>query len=168
MHQAVRILTMSALAALTFSATVSAGPPAAWQEFKSDQYGFKMRLPEGATMDAKTFESGWEGLFARAGDDEFYAVTKPGAKLTRQQIEVLGRTVIGIPATNWRTTGSAENELGFKWYRTVRAREGDQMVYARYGDGPKGPYVMVLKTSEERSRLYWFAYLAWGRSIQVY
>ena len=168
MRKTLMTVALTLVAGLLATTVAQAKAPEGWTEFRSDEYGFRMLLPAGATPAAKAWSDGWAGLYATAEGDEFFAITKKGAAVTRQDIEAFGVQVTGIPGKHWRLLRAAKNELGFKWFRTVRAVLGPVTVFARYGEGPKGPYLMVLKTTTARAKQFGWNYLWWGRSINVF
>jgi|GEM_PF-3496220 len=161
-------LGLAAVVSLLFAATAQAKPPAGWEEFRSDEYGFQMLIPVGTTLVPRAFDDGWAGLYAKYGDNEVFAVTKKGATPTRQQIEAFGVIITGIPGEHWKLLRAAKNTLGFKWFRTVKAQKGDVALFARYGEGPKGPYIVFLKASASQVKKHPFIYGAWANSVRVF
>lgn len=62
-------------------------------------------------------------------------------------IQAFGIHVSKIPAKHWRITTHAKNEGGRDWYRIAFATDGKDVVWAKYGTGPKGSFLVVLKTT---------------------
>jgi hypothetical protein len=57
---------------------------------------------------------------------------------------------------------------GWKWYKAVEARSGNEVVYGGYGVGPKGSYLLLLKTSASDSTSNKKDYDNWYESISVF
>jgi hypothetical protein len=52
-----------------------------------------------------------------------------------------------VPADKWKTLDKGSDRNGWKWYETVEINDGETIVFGGYGIGPKGSYMMLMKTS---------------------
>jgi hypothetical protein len=60
---------------------------------------------------------------------------------------------------------SGKDSKGWKWYRTVKAEHAGTVVFGGYGVGPKGNYLMLLKTTSEDFEKHHDDYKKWYESI---
>ncbi len=88
--------------------------------------------------------------------------------LHEKEIHKFGIKVCGIPAKKWTKVDEGENKGGWKWFQTFKARKGNALVYAGLGVGPRGSYLLFLKTTPEDFKENKAAYLEWYRSIRLF
>ncbi len=141
---------------------------AEWKIYKSSDYGFAMLVPEGTKMAGKDFGQGWGGLYCTVEGVELYGLAKLGTQATPEEIEKFAIEVSKIPADNWKLTDSGSGSSGWKWYRTYQATGGDNMVVAVLGTGPRGSYLLFLKTTVSDYNANKSDYMTWYNSLTLF
>jgi len=139
-----------------------------WSEYRSDEYGFSMKIPAGATFEEKEAADGWGFLHAESEGVEFFALAKLGTQATAEEIEKVGVKISGIDGKHWKVIDKGESRNGWKWWRTVEASDGHTLVFAGYGTGPKGSYLCFLKTTEEDYKAHQAHYKQWYESVKLH
>ncbi len=156
---------IAASGAPAFTSTTADAKTAQWVLYKSDDFGFQMAVPEGTAIADKDFGGGWGGLYAAYGDAEIFGVSKLGAEASYDDIEAFAVNVSEIPADKWTQGPSGSNANGWKDWRTAHVTDGKDTVIAIYGHGPKGNYLLFLKTSNEDLTRNTASYEKWGDNV---
>ena len=139
-----------------------------WSKYESDEYGFSMLVPEGTKFVEKEAADGWGFLYAESEGVEFYALAKLGTQATAEEIEKVGIKVSGIPEKYWKVIDKGEKKGAWKWWQTVEASDGHNLVFAGYGTGPKGSYLCFVKTTETDYNENKADYRKWYDSVTLY
>ena len=139
-----------------------------WTTYRSNEYGFEMLVPSGTKFAERDFGSGWGALVADADGVKIYAVGKLGEQATAEEIESFGVKVTAIPASAWKAVDSGRNSNGWSWYKGVEAWNGDEVVYGGYGVGPRGSYLLLVKTTGADYSAHESEYRQWFDSLTVF
>ncbi|MBW1808546.1 MAG: hypothetical protein JRJ87_10160 [Deltaproteobacteria bacterium] len=154
--------------ALTVSlAFASPGLAGEWKEAKSEKYGFSMSVPKGTILKAKEWKGGWGGLHANFLGVRLFGIAHLGKKHTAKEIETFGVLVTGIGPKHWKKIDEGRDKNGWEWFKTWKAVRGKLVVLGAYGVGPKGSYLLVLKTSLKSFNRDKAAYMKWYESLRV-
>ncbi len=160
----------SVLASLVLASTLFVSPTAlaadATTSFHSDEYGFTMAVPAGMELEGAKLGK-WGGVHGKIDEAEVWAVGRLGEKFKPWPIQAFGIHVTKIPAKHWRVTKHAKNEGGWDWYRVAFATDGKDVVWAKYGVGPQGSFLVLLKTTVDFSLENPEALAAFGDSITL-
>jgi hypothetical protein len=148
---------------------ISSSASAQWQEFKSDEYGFRMLVPGSTEGVAKDFGGGWGGMYFEAGaHTKVYGVAKLGPAETPEAVRAFGATATGIPADQWKQESKGTDWNGFTWYEVYSAEGGGKVMGAYLGAAPKGSYFIYMETTPEEYEASQAAFEKWEESIHVY
>ena len=139
-----------------------------WVEYRSDYYGFSMKVPTGTRLVEKESNDGWGFLYAEHEGVEVFAWAKLGTQATPEEIERFGVRVSGIADRHWKIVNRGMNQNGWRWFRTAEATDGRTLIIADYGTGPKGSYLLFLKTTEEDYAKYKADYITWYESVRLF
>ena len=71
----------------------------------------------------------------------------------------------GVDGRHWKVINEGRNENGWNWFVTVEASVNGQLYFGDYGTGPKGSYLLMLRTTERDNRQHESDYKAWYESI---
>lgn len=159
-----RLLTATGVVAL-----VCATPSAAqeWKTYDAGEYGFSMLIPSDATVSEKEWGGGWGGLFSDYEGVKLWGLAKLGKKHSAEEIEEFGVKLTGVPADAWKQVGKGTDDNGWIWYRTVEATKGGVLVFGGYGVGPKGSYLLVMKTTVADYDAHKADYKKWYDSVTL-
>jgi hypothetical protein len=139
-----------------------------WADYKSEPYGFSMLVPEGVKFTEKEQGGGWGTLQATHEGVTFIAIGKLGEPATPEEIERFGVRFTGISANHWKQVDKGENKNGWKWYRTVEATDGKTLIFGGYGTGPKGSYLLLIRTTNRDYQEHKNDYRKWYDSIRLF
>lgn len=162
-----RRLLLPAAAALAACLWASPLPAQEWKTYESDAFGFSMLVPSDASVKEKEWEGGWGGLTVRHEGVTLWGLAKLGTKYSAEEIEAYGVRVTGIPAASWKVVDKGQGDSGWIWYRTVEAVSGGVLVFGGYGVGPKGSYLLVMKTTTADYEKYRSDYRTWYDSVRL-
>jgi hypothetical protein len=154
--------------AVVFASSPVAFAEEGWSNYKSDEYGFEMLVPEGTKFTEKESEGGWGELVATHEGVTLYALGKLGAPEKAEAIEKHGVKVTGIAADKWKVLDKGKDTNGWKWFYTVEARDGDNIVFGGYGVGSKGSYMIVMKTTAADYKESKKDYDTWYKSVKLF
>jgi hypothetical protein len=140
---------------------------AEWKTFQSDEYGFRMAVPEKTKMVAGKWNA-WGGFYARLWPVHLWGIAKLGTKHTAAEIEAFGLTVTKTKPKHWKLIAQGKDKQGFEWFKIQKAQWLDHVAIAVYGVGPKGSYLLVLKTKKANYLLFKTAYDRWAQSVQLF
>jgi len=158
------LFTMTALICLMgFVAAANAD----WRVEKSDEYGIGMLVPSDMKMAAKA-DGKWAGFYGKLGVVEIFGLVNKGTFSKDEEIGEFAIKISGVPANAWKEVDKGQNAAGWKWWRTFQATDGKNLVYALYGHGPKGSYLIFLSTTVADYTANKAAYLKWYNSITLY
>lgn len=139
-----------------------------WSVYRSEEYGFSVLLPKGASKEEKEWKNGWVRLYCKYEGIEFYGLAKRGTEATADEIEEIGVEVSGILEDDWKKIDEGKNSNGWKWYRLYKAEGRGAVVYAGLGAGPKGSYLLFLKTTTQDVKENESEYKKWHESLKVF
>ncbi len=139
-----------------------------WTVYESSEYGFTMLVPKETNFQEKEYEGGWGCLSADYQGIKLYAIGKLGPAAAPEEIEKFGVKVTGVPAKKWEEIDHGKNQAGWKWYCTVKALDGEKILFGGYGTGPKGSYMLVLKTTKKDYEENYGDYVKWYESIRLF
>jgi len=139
-----------------------------WVKYEAKEYGFSMNVPRGTKFKEKEWKDGWAGLYANYRGVQLWGLTHKGVKHTVPQFQIFGVLVTGIPGKKWKLVEEGKNDNGFKWYKVHQAEKGKHVVFALYGVGEKGSYMLVLKTTRKSFNKDKDKYLRWYNSINAF
>ncbi len=154
------------LSGLIFIAFTSGALAGDWSYYDATDYGFKMLVPDAATIEEKEIDD-WGGLYAYYDGIKLWGLAKLGEEASAEEIEKFGVRLAGIPGRYWKEVDSGEGS-GWKWFKTVRAEYDGKVVYGGYGTGRRGSYLLLIKTTEEDFEEYETDYMYWYESVQLY
>lgn len=161
------VLGLVLVLALGFVTTARADD--GWKKFESSEYGFRMEIPEATKLAAASSPSKeWGGLYAKLGVVELWGLARLGTKHKHFDIEAFGIRLTKIPRKQWTLVTSGKDTNGFEAFRIATATVGKYAIGAVYGVGPKGSYLLVLKTTKVDYAKHKQAYERWARSIEVF
>lgn len=161
------IVGLAAAALLFCAGTGQAKKKRPWVEHHSDKYGISMKVPRGTVFKGKEWKGGWGGIHANYWGVQLWGIAHLGKKHPPGVIETFGAVVTGIPFKQWKIIDKGEGKNGFEWYKAARAQKGKHVVFGLYGVGPRGSYLLVLRTTQKSLARDKEAYLRWYRSIKV-
>ena len=139
-----------------------------WEVYRSEKYGFEMLSPKGAKFEEREFKGGLGGLYAKHGVVELFGLAHKGGAATIEEIEEIGEEITGIHGEFWKKIDEGENENGWKIYRAYQAKQGNIVLYAGLGTGPKGSYMLLLKTTADDVAKYEASYQKWYNSLKLF
>ncbi|MBU0729139.1 MAG: hypothetical protein KKE17_06045 [Proteobacteria bacterium] len=146
--------------------TATAGFAAAeWNEYRSEKYGFIMLVLSNTTIQEKV-AGPWGGLYAIDEGVEVWGMARLGEKATAEAMEKFGVELTGVAAGSWQQVSSGSGN-GWEWFRTVKAMQGARSVFGGYGVGPKGSYLMLIRTTAEDFKENESDYMDWYGSIRL-
>jgi hypothetical protein len=139
-----------------------------WTEYKADEYGFTMQVPKGTQFTEKEGTGGWGELHATHEGVSVYALGKLGAPVDAKEIVAYGVKVTETAADKWKTIDKGADRNGWKWWESVEVTDGNTVVFGGYGVGPKGSYMMLMKTTATDFAAHKADYAKWYESIKLY
>lgn len=150
-------------------ATGTARADDAWKPFESTEYGFRMEVPAKTKWTtARSPSKEWGGLYAKLGVVELWGLARLGTKHSHAEIESFGIKVTKIARKKWTLATDGKEANGFERFRIATATVGAFAYGAIYGVGPKGSYLLVLKTTKSDYVKNKAAYERWATSITVF
>jgi hypothetical protein len=141
---------------------------AGWLIYRSDHYGFQMLLPHGASLREREWPAGWSGLQGTYQGVEFSALTQQGRFATPDEIESYGERVTGIEWFRWEKLDEGVGANGWNWYRLYRTFHRANVLYGGLGVGPRGSYLLLLRTTPDDDARYAGDYRRWYESLRVF
>ena len=138
-----------------------------WTNYFAPFYGFSMKVPKGTKFKEKEWKNGWAGVHANYWGVQLWGVAHKGVKHTVPQFQVFGMIVTGIPGKKWKLVEEGKGTNGFEWFKVHQAKHGKHVVFALYGVGKKGSYMLVLKTTNKSFKRDKEQYLRWYKSINA-
>lgn len=153
------------LALLFVASTASAYT---WVPLKSNKYGIAMKVPAGTQLAAKEVGGGWGALWAQFGPAQLFAVAKLGTQHQPAEIETFGIQLTGIAGQYWKMIAQGKGDNGWTWYRIYQAANTTHVVWAVLGTGPKGSYLLLLKTTVADATANTADYKAWVKSLSLF
>lgn len=156
--------TTLVLLALTASPAWAAD---AWVEWRSDDFGFQMTIPPKMKMTAAALGE-WGGMRGELPPVQLAGLAKLNSFPELPAMQAFAIAQLGIPAAAWTLLDQAENQRGWKWFKTYRAVNKGRFVYALLGHGPRGAYVVYLSTTPANRALFNAAYVKWYESLTVF
>jgi hypothetical protein len=154
------VLCLSLFAAPTFAGEDD------WATYKDEHYGFSMLMPAGARFKESEAKDGWGALQASGDGVEFLAIAKLGTEAAAADIEKVGVRVTGVSADHWKEIDKGSGN-GWKWFKTVEASDGKNLLFGGYGVGPKGSYLVLVKTTEADYKEHKADYKEWYDSVKL-
>lgn len=139
-----------------------------WVQYKADKYGFSMLVPKGTKVAGKDLGGGWGAMVAVNPPSQLMGLAQLGVQSKAAAIEAFGVKLTGIPAKHWKLAEQGKNKNGWKWYKAAVATDGKTMVVAVYGNGAKGSYLLLLKTTVADYAANKAAYEKWGDSLRLF
>jgi len=97
-----------------------------------------------------------------------HGLAKLGVQAHPQAIEDAGVRFTRIPRQRWRLINQGRHTGGRHWYKTAYASNGRDAVLAYYGTGPRGSYLLLLKTTVADYQQNKPAYHHWYHSVRVW
>lgn len=152
--------------ALFLASSASAGET--WVTFKSAKYGISMLLWKSAVLKSKEEKGGWGMLEAKRGDAVIWAIAKLGKPHTADEIEDYGIQVTGVASKYWKLISKTERTNGWVWTRVYEASDAKWVIRAVLGVGPKGSYLLILKTTKVDEQANRDAYAGWVKSVKLF
>lgn len=157
-----------AIATLLGLATMTTAAASQWRTYRSDTYGFTMLVPQHAKLIERERSGGWAGLYGEHEGVEFFALTKKGEHASAEAIERFAVRETSIPGDAWALIDEGANEKGWKWFRVYRAEHRGRVVFGAAGTGPKGSYLLLLRTTASDFEAHRTEYTKWYESVAVY
>lgn len=153
------------IALIIFLTTISFAD--SWLKYRSKEYGFEMLIPSRAKFIEKEWANGWGGLYSKYEGIEFYGLVKTTEE-TADDIEQYGVQLTKIAEEHWTKIDEGKNSNGWKWFKLYKAQQGNKVIYAGLGTGPKGSYLLLLKTTTEDEKTNVKDYNKWYHSLKVF
>jgi hypothetical protein len=145
------LTTLTLAVTLAFVPTASAAD--GWDTFHNEEFGFSMPVPDGMTLKGLRLGK-WGGLHGRVDGAEVWAIGRLGEQVPRETIEAFGVGITKVPGKYWLVVDSKEKTGGWTWFRVAVATNGKDVLWAKYGTGPKGSYLVVVKSTLAFSRTH--------------
>ncbi len=139
-----------------------------WVFWKSDDYGFQLKLHRGTLFMETDFGEEWEGKTGVFNTIRYLIATKLGLQQTEIHIQESLAKIIDIPAEQWSKLKEGKNNSGWEWYKVFRASKDDTLYLGGYGCGPKGNYIILMKTNNTDFETNEAEYLEWFNSIRLF
>ncbi len=127
-----------------------------------------MMVPAGTRLVDREPWEGWGQLWAQMGVATLHGLAKLGVQAHPQAIEDAGVRFTRIPRQRWRLINQGRHTGGRHWYKTAYASNGRDAVLAYYGTGPRGSYLLLLKTTVADYQQNKPAYHHWYHSVRVW
>lgn len=162
-----KILPILLLLAFTSSAHAKKVMVPAWKTFDAPKFGFKMEVPAKTKMVAKA-KGRWGGFYAKIFPAQIWGLAKLDAKHTPAEIAAFGLAVTNTKAKQWKEIAGGKDKQGFEWFKIYKAEAGNHVAIAVSGVGPKGSYLLVIKTLKTNYLRFQDAYDRWAASVTVY
>lgn len=154
--------------ALPLSEATAAPPQSGWVTYKADHYGFSMLVPKGTKITEKSSTQGWACLSGEYQGVKAFGYAELGIHHSRKSIESFGVKVTKIPAKHWTEIDKGKTRGRWTWYRTVKAALGNVVYVGTYGIGPRGSYMLLLKTTQSDYAEDPAAYKKWYESLKLH
>ena len=139
-----------------------------WVFYKSDDYGFQLKLHKGTRFMATDFGEGWEGKTGVFNTIRYLIAVKLGPEETEINIQKSLARTINIPAEQWSNLKEGKNNSGWEWYKVIKASKDETLYIGGYGFGLKGNYIILMKTNNTDFETNEAEYLEWFTSIQLF
>ena len=127
-----------------------------------------MQLWKSSKLRSKEEKGGWGMLEAKNDVATIWAIAKLGKPHTPAEIEDYGIQVTGVASKYWKLLSKGEKTNGWVWYRVYQASDAKWVIRAVLGVGPKGSYLLILKTTTADEMANRAAYLAWVKSVKLF
>ncbi|MDH4129982.1 MAG: hypothetical protein OEV44_14590 [Spirochaetota bacterium] len=124
-----------------------------------------MFIPKGAKPQEKEIGK-WGGLYVKHDGIELWGLAKLGTKATPAEIEKFGEKITNIPAKFWKNEDEGSGK-GWEWFKSVQAKNDSTVVFGGYGVGPKGSYLLIIKTTSSDLEEHNVEYMKWYNSIKL-
>ncbi len=161
------VAALTICAVLTAAYTPEAEAKGKWVKYEAPaKYGFSMLVPKGTRFKERSWFE-WGGVHANYWGVLLWGIARLGKYHTVKEIERFGVKVTGIPKAKWTQIHSGKKTNGFKWFKSVHATKGKHLFVAVYGVGPKGSYLLVLRTTLKSWARDKPKYIKWYKSINV-
>ena len=161
------ILVLFSFATVAQADTATKDSKAAWTNYDAPKFGFKMSVPAKTKMKAKAIGK-WGGFHARIWPAQLWGLAKLDKKHTPGEIAAFGLIVTKTKAKHWKEIAEGKDKQGFEWFKIYKAEAGNHVAIAVTGVGPKGSYILVLKTLKTNYLRFQAAYDRWAASVTVY
>ena len=157
------------LVLLAFSSTASAqkAESVEWKTFDAPKFGFKMDVPKRTKMKAKVMGK-WGGFYAKVWPAHLWGMAKLGKKHTKGEIAAFALRVTKTKAKHWSLITEGRDTQGFEWFQVHKIQIGNHVAIAVSGVGPKGSYLLIIKTLKTNYLRYEDAYKRWAASVLLY
>jgi hypothetical protein len=163
--QTERLIGLFVIAALAVPVSASGDD---FRTYEASEHGFTMSIPAGAKVVERERPGGWGGIYVRHDGVEFYGLAKLGKQHDEDEIARFAVKETGIPESRWKAVHSGKGEHGWKWYKIYRADQGDKVVFGASGVGPKGSYLLFVRTTKSDFSAHEAAYEKWVESIRLH
>ncbi len=138
-----------------------------WEKYQAKEYGFEMLIPKDAKVVEREKKGGWGGCYVKHEGVEVYALAKLGAEATKDEIRKFAETECGIPGEHWTKTDEGKDQGGWKWFEVYVAEKDNTLIFGGFGTGPKGNYLVFLKTTKEDYEKHKAEYKKWYASVKL-
>ncbi len=138
-----------------------------WTKYVAKDYGFEMLVPKGAMLVEREQPSGWGELSCKHDGVEFYALAKLGEAEEKKDIRSFAEKTYGVPSQKWTKFDEGKNDNGWIWYEIYVAEKGESLIFGGFGTGPKGNYLVFLKTTKEDYEQHKADYKTWINSVKL-
>jgi hypothetical protein len=163
-----KMLPLLLLLAFSSSAHADKAPAApTWKLFDAPKFGFKMEVPKKTKLTA-TAVGKWGGFYAKIWPAHLWGLAKLDAKHTPAEIAAFGLKVTKTKAKHWTLVTEGKDKQGFEWFQVHKIQWRNHVAIAISGVGPKGSYLLVLKTLKTNYLRFEKHYKRWHESILVY
>jgi hypothetical protein len=140
-----------------------------WEQYAANDYGFAMLVPAGSAITGRDLGNGWGALQVDVGGGvQIFGVAQLGPHASPEEIEAFAVNFTGLPAGAWALRDKGANSCGWFWYRLYEAQNGHNLAFAVLGTGPRGNYLVVVKTTVQDFVENRGLYMQWYNSITLY
>ena len=143
-------------------------PDVDWVFYKSDDFGFQLRLHKGTRFMETDFGEGWVGKTGVFNTIRYLIAVNTGPQQTEINIQQSLAKIINIPAEQWNKLKEGKNNSGWEWYKVIKALKDETLYLGGYGLGSKGNYIILMKTSNSDFEANETEYLEWFSSIELF
>ena len=147
---------------------MAADEHAEWEKYETVEYGLSMKIPKGAKVLEREKSGGWGGLQVKHEGVELNALAKLAVFADPDEIHKFAEKECGISAKNWTKVDSGKDKSGWKWYEIYEASHEGTLIFAGMGTGPKGSYLLFLKTTKEDYEKHKPEYKEWFASVRLF
>jgi hypothetical protein len=136
-----------------------------WSVYEAEDYGFSMLIPTGAKVE-EVEDGAWGALHVKQGGVDVWGFAKMGEQAAAAEIEAFAVKQTGVDAKLWKEVDSGKGH-GWNWYKTVKATDGKIVVFGGYGTGPRGTYLVLLRTTAADYAAHEADYTTWYGSVKL-